>query len=230
VAGRATMTEIQTLYSLRFHKTGLERRRRVWNVLCDQFFSRLVKPDDTVLDLACGYGEFINAVRAKHKLGVDLNPDAACYLDDSVEFRQTAATDLREIATDSIDVVFTSNFLEHLPNKDECSKVFQQVRKVLRPGGQFIIMGPNIRYAYREYWDYYDHQLPLSDSSLSEGLRQSGFEIERVIPRFLPYTMNNSLPINETLIRLYLRLPISWRFVGKQFLVIAAKQTESSED
>jgi hypothetical protein len=94
----------------------------------------------------------------------------------------------------------------------------------LRPGGRFIVMGPNIRYAYREYWDYYDHLLPLSDSSLSEGLIQWGFEIERVIPRFLPYTMNNSLPINEMLIRLYLKLPLSWRIVGKQFLVIATKK------
>ncbi len=31
-------------------------------------------------------------------------------------------------------------------------------------------MGPNIRYAYAEYWDYYDHYLALSHLSLAAGL------------------------------------------------------------
>ena len=78
------MIDIQTLYSQRFHEAGLERRRRVWRVLCDEFFSRLVEPNDSVLDLACGYGEFINAVRAKQRIGIDLNPDAARFLDSAV--------------------------------------------------------------------------------------------------------------------------------------------------
>jgi SAM-dependent methyltransferase len=217
------MTDIQTIYSLRFHNMGLDRRRHVWNVLCKEFFDQLIEPHASVLDLACGYGEFINAVHAERKFGVDLNPDAKRYLNDNIQFCQTTATDLSKIDMSSIDVVFTSNFLEHLPNKDECTNVFRQVWNVLRPGGRFIVMGPNIRFSYREYWDYYDHHLPLSDLSLSEGLRQCGFEIERVIPRFLPFTMNYSLPTHDLLIRLYLKLPWVWRLLGKQFLVIARK-------
>jgi hypothetical protein len=85
-------------------------------------------------------------------------------------------------------------------------------------------MGPNIKYAYREYLDYYDHTLPLSDVSVSEGLRQRGFEIDRVIPRFLPYTMNNSIPTSDTLVRIYLLMPLVWRIFGKQFLVVAKKE------
>jgi SAM-dependent methyltransferase len=217
------MTDVQTLYSQRFHSTGLERRRRVWNVLCTQSFRRFIQPDDAVLDLACGYGEFINAVHAKQKFGVDLNPDAIRYLDPGVRFFQTSATDLSEIPVNSIDVVFTSNFLEHLNSRYECITVFEQVWKILKPGGQFIVMGPNIRYAYREYWDYFDHNLPLTDLSLSEGLQQCRFEIERAIPRFLPYTMKNSLPTHALLLRLYLKFPLAWRLFGKQFLVIARK-------
>ena len=33
-------------------------------------------------------------------------------------------------------------------------------------------MGPNIRYLAAEYWDFYDHYLPLSHLSLEEGLRR----------------------------------------------------------
>ena len=123
----------------------------------------------------------------------------------------------------TVDVVFTSNFLEHLKDKSECDKVFAEVKTVLKPDARFIVMGPNIHYAYREYWDYYDHYLPLSHLSLGEGLRQAGFAIKSNIPRFLPYTMNSSIPTVDWLIKTYLAVPILWPLAGKQFLVVAKK-------
>jgi len=218
------MTDIQKLYALRFADTGLAKRKRVWKVLCNRFFNQLIKPDSTVLDLACGYGEFINNVRCGRKLAVDLNPDAQANLDAGIEFYKSPATDLTQIEDNSIDTVLTSNFLEHLPNKGECDKVFSEIWRILKANGQFIVMGPNIKYAYRVYWDYYDHTLPLSDMSVAEGLRQRNFAIDRVIPRFLPYTMNNSVPTADIIVRVYLNLPIAWRIFGKQFLVIARKR------
>jgi len=218
------MTDIQKLYADRFANTGLEKRDRVWKVLCERFFDPLIDPDSTVLDLGCGYGEFINNVRCSHKLALDVNPDAAAHLDPSVKFYRKSLTDLAEIASDTVDTVFTSNVLEHLANKQECSEVLRGVLRILKPRGQFILLGPNVKYAYREYWDFYDHHLPLSDLSIAEGLRQAGFAVMRVVPRFLPFTMNNSVPTADFLVRLYLAMPIAWRLFGKQFLVIATKQ------
>jgi hypothetical protein len=51
----------------------------------------------------------------------------------------------------------------------------------------------------------------------------NGFEMERVVPRFLPYTMNNATPTHELLVRAYLAIPLAWKILGKQFLVIARK-------
>jgi ubiquinone/menaquinone biosynthesis C-methylase UbiE len=218
------MSNIQKLYALRFANTGLEKRKRVWKILCDRFFNALIDPHSTVLDLACGYGEFINNVRCGRKLAVDVNPDAQANLDPGVIFFRHPATDLNEIESDSVDTVFTSNFLEHLSSKTECDKVFSEVWRILKNDGQFIVMGPNIKYAYREYWDYFDHILPFSDVSIAEGLRQHGFEIGRIIPRFLPYTMNNSVPTADMMVKIYLAMPIAWRIFGKQFLVIARKE------
>ena len=155
-------------------------------VLCRSFFNELVGEDKTVLDLACGYAEFIKAVRAEKKIAVDLNPDARNLLAPDITHYRSPATDLSAVPGATVDVVFTSIFLEHLRDKTECDKVFAEVKRVLRPGGRFIVMGSNIRYAYREYWDYYDHYLPLSHLSLAEGLRQAGFEVTTNIPRFLP--------------------------------------------
>ncbi|GAA3843466.1 class I SAM-dependent methyltransferase [[Pseudomonas] carboxydohydrogena] len=217
------MNDLASIYKARFANTGLEKRTRVWNVLCSQFFQSYVPRSSSILDLACGYGEFINNIEASKKYAVDLNPDAPKFLGPDIGFRLTPAHDLSHFADDSLDRVFTSNFLEHLPDKAACDAVLREVRRVLKPGGQFMILGPNIRYAYREYWDYYDHYLPLSHLSLAEGLMLAGYRPKTVLDRFLPYTMNNAAPTADWIIHLYLRLPFAWKIFGKQFFVVAEK-------
>jgi SAM-dependent methyltransferase len=217
------MTDVAGLYRNRFSQTGIDRRVRVWKVLCRYFFDRRVPKGATVLDLACGYGEFINNVSAGRKIAVDINPDAAQHLHPDVAFFNVTANDLSLVGRGVADVVFTSNFLEHLHSKRECDMVLSAVLDVLKPGGRFIVMGPNIRYAYRDYWNFYDHYLPLSDLSLAEGLVVAGFQIEERVARFLPFTMAGKAPTHDLLIRAYLALPIAWRVMGKQFLLTGVK-------
>ena len=54
----------------------------------------------------------------------------------------------------------------------------------------------------------------------------AGFELDTVIPRFLPFTMNNGAPTADFLIESYLALPIAWKVMGKQFLLVARKPSE----
>jgi hypothetical protein len=54
-------------------------------------------------------------------------------------------------------------------------------------------------------------------------LEIAGFRTELVIPRFLPFTMSDRVPLRAFLVRLYLRFPWAQRLWGKQFLVIARK-------
>ena len=109
----------------------------------------------------------------------------------------------------TVDVVFTSNFLEHLHHKAECDQVFAEVKRILAPGGTFIIIGPNIRYLADRYWDFYDHHLPLSHLSLEEGLIQAGYRVELIIPKFLPYTAKSAIPKHPSLVALYLEVPLA---------------------
>ena len=84
-------------------------------------------------------------------------------------------------------------------------------------------MGPNVKLVPGAYWDFWDHYIPLTESSLSEALENRGFHIARKQAAFLPYTMAGKKPAPLALVRLYLALPLLWRFLGKQFLVVAEK-------
>lgn len=218
-----TAENVSQIYRTRFEDTGLAKRDRVWKTLCRSYFNQRVVQSGSILDLACGYGEFINNIDVKTKFAVDLNPDAKNHLKSDVNFKATRADDLSHIPSNTLDRAFTSNFLEHLPDKKACDVVLREILRVLKPGGRFIILGPNIKYAYKEYWDFYDHYLELSHISLAEGLRMNGYEIASNVARFLPFTMANKQPTNDILIKGYLALPFAWRIFGKQFLVTAEK-------
>lgn len=215
--------EVQTIYNQRF-AANRQYRQRVWSVLTADFFSTWIKPASAVLDLGCGYGEFINQIHARDKYGMDLNPDSAKFLNPEVRFIQQDCSQIWPVAENSLDAVFTSNFFEHLPDKSTLGRTLDQARRCLKPGGRLIALGPNIKYVPGAYWDFWDHYLPLTEASLSEGLENRGFQIETCYDRFLPYTMVNTREYPLPFLKLYLKLPIAWRFLGKQFLVVGAKK------
>jgi SAM-dependent methyltransferase len=214
--------ELQTIYNRRFAQNQAYRQS-VWRVLIADFFQHLIKPSGSILDLGCGYGEFINQVAASKKYGMDLNPDSAKALAPGICYFQQDCSSRWPLADETLDAVFTSNFFEHLPDKATLGRTLEQARRCLKPGGLLLALGPNIKYLPGSYWDFWDHYLPLTELSLSEGLQNRGFRIERCLARFLPYTMVNAPQYPVALIRLYLKLPILWRVFGKQFLIVAVK-------
>lgn len=214
------VNDLSRIYRHRFDAGELQAKDVLWSTLCADYFQQYVQPTDVVLDLGAGSCEFINNIAAGRKVAVDLNPDTGSHLRDG-QFLQTASDDLSALGDQSVDVVFSSNFFEHLLDKKSLMTTLAEVRRVLRPGGRLIVLMPNARYLGGRYWDYLDHHIPLTHLSLVEALELSGLEVDRVVPRFLPYTVKGSrLPIRPTLIRLYLRLPIVWPFVGRQMLVV----------
>jgi len=209
------------LYRERFSDGDISFKEEMWSVLCERVFQPYVRPSDTVLDLGAGRCEFINAIEAAEKIAVDLNPDLASFAR-GARVVQTLSTDLGPVDSSTVDVVFSSNFLEHLPDKASVLRTLAECRRVLRPGGTMIVLMPNIRYLPGKYWDYFDHHTPLTHLSLVEALTLAGFRAERVVPRFLPYTVKQrGVPRSTALLRLYLSLRVVWPIFGRQMLVVA---------
>jgi SAM-dependent methyltransferase len=214
---------LKELYARRFGPKERAQKNALWKVLCQSFLQRYVSESDVVVDLGAGYCEFINNIRCGRKIAVDLNEETRQYAADDVTVLLEPADALSSIEDATVDIVFASNLFEHLPDKDVLTAVLAAIHRVLRHGGRLLVLQPNIRYAYKDYWDYFDHYLPLSHLSLSEVLMLKGFTIEEVRPRFLPYTVKSRLPKSGFLLKIYLRLPPLHLLMGKQMFLVAAK-------
>ncbi len=215
-------SELQSIYELRF-TSMLGYRTQVWQILTSAYFQQFVRPTDTVLDLGCGYGEFINHISCGQKFGMDLNPRSPEHLAPGVKFLAQDCSTRWQLPDASLDVVFTSNFFEHLPDKKSLRDTLVEARRCLKPGGRLIALGPNIKYVQGAYWDFWDHFLCLTEMSLGEALENNGYRVTLSHARFLPYSMVGAPRYPLAFLRLYLTLPALWRLFGKQFLVVAEK-------
>jgi SAM-dependent methyltransferase len=211
--------DVQSIYERRF-ADSLAFRRQMWDVLCREFFQRHVDANATVVEIGAGYCEFINHIRAGRKIAVDLNPDTQRHAGADVTVILSSTSRIEPLDSGVADVVFASNFLEHLTREDILATL-REVRRILKPSGRFLILQPNIRYCKEDYWQFFDHITPLCERSLTEALETTGFDVPYVLGRFLPFTTQGRLPNSILLLRLYLTLRPLWRIFGQQSFFIA---------
>ena len=204
-----------------YHESRLEfdeRRDTVWKALWRYYFRALVPEDGCVLDLGCGYGEFINNVVARHRIGLDMWEGMPAHLAPGVEALVGSVTDLGRIEDGSVDFAFASNLFEHVTQADFAA-VLAALSAKLSARGTLNILQPNYRFAYREYFDDYTHISVYSHISIADFLTANGYEVVEVRPRFLPLTVKSRLPVSPFLIGLYLKSP--FKPMGKQMLIRA---------
>ena len=216
--------DLQKIYAARFLEAELPLKNKIWQVICSDFLSQFVPKTGTVVDIGAGYCEFINHIDCKRKIAIDLNPDVKKFAHSGIEIINESCMAITSLTDNSVDVVFMSNFLEHLLNKQQVFETLQEAKRILNAGGKMLILQPNIRFLPNNYWDFFDHHTPLSDRSLVEVLESLDMQIVKCYPRFLPYTTKSKLPKGTLLVKLYLHLPWIWPLFGKQAFIVAEKR------
>jgi SAM-dependent methyltransferase len=210
----------ERLYEYRFRHVDQAGRQAVWREIARYAHGRMGSPQH-VLDPAAGRGEFITAVPAEDRWGVDL---VGHGVPESAGVKMIISDIMHaDLPRDYFDGVFVSNFLEHLPNQNAVAAVLGKLHDAMEPGGRIAIVGPNFRYCARDYFDCADHTVVLSHVAVAEHLYAAGFEVSAVSPRFLPFSFRGLLPPSPLLTRTYLRVPLLWRVLGKQFFVLGRK-------
>lgn len=175
------------------------------------------------MDIGAGYCEFINHIHADKKIAVDINPDTVKNANKGIEVILTSAERIPSRYDGLIDVVFMSNFLEHLSSKEQVIGVLRRAYRLLKPKGKIIVLQPNIDLVKEHYWDFFDHVVPLNGESLQEGLRICGFILEKYIERFLPYTTKSMKIFHPLLVQIYLLIPPLLRPYAGQSLIVSRK-------
>jgi ubiquinone/menaquinone biosynthesis C-methylase UbiE len=107
--------------------------------------ARRLTAETQVLDLGCGRGGVMERLHSHAGLVVGLDPDwhsLAEHRAGEVLLSQGVAETL-PCADDSFDLVCCSWVLEHLPAPE---RAFGEVARVLRAGGRFVFLTPNVRH------------------------------------------------------------------------------------
>lgn len=216
-----TDADVGVLYGHRFKTDDQAIRERMWKISAERIFQPYVRPADSIVDIGSGRCELINALRARTRYAVDPSPETRRYRAASVNLvAEMAPGGLLKFPAASINVITACYLLEHVDSRETALRILRAARRVLQPDGRLILLQPNIRYAHKVYWDYLDHIIPWSHESLTEALELTGFRVEFLHKRFLPYSTRHA-PKWPWALHLYLRCPPAWWWFGKQMLVVA---------
>jgi len=214
--------QLDDVYARRFDDRDAARKDEIWRHIA-RYLQRWVDREATVLDIACDRGDFIRNIAAGEKWATDLR-DVSAYLPDNVEFVRGNGLELAgSLPAGHFDVVFMSNYLEHLRSSEEVVEQLRVAASLLKRGGRLIVLQPNVRLIGGAYWDFIDHHVALTEKSLAEAAQLAGCRAEAVIPRFLPYTTKSRLPQSGPLVAAYLRLRPAWLVLGKQTLYVGSR-------
>jgi ubiquinone/menaquinone biosynthesis C-methylase UbiE len=219
------MIDSKRLYDKRFSTFERIRKQQLWKILCEDFLQKFIKPEDIVLDIGAGHCEFINSISCGKKIALDSQKDFCKYSNSGVSKIVSSVKNLRKLfKNDSIDVIFMSNFLEHLDSKEDVFRLLNECYMILRKQGRLLIMQPDIGLVGHKYWDFFDHKVPITCASLVEVLKADNFTIKYLRFPFLPYsTKVRFFPLWPPLLKIYLKFrPLQYIF-GKQFFVCAEK-------
>ena len=196
-----------------------------------------LRKGDRVIDIGCGEGRHCHGVQLlteAQAVGVDLDePSLALARERGADLEgkgppaEFLSADAGKLPFEdaSFDAAICSEVLEHVP---DMAALVAEAARVLKPEGIYLAMQPNLRCEPGRYWDYYDHILPLTHLSCREAFVKSGFDVTHLVDRFIPFSTDSKLPQHPLLVKLYLRIPLVWRLLGGQFVIVGRNVAETA--
>jgi 2-polyprenyl-3-methyl-5-hydroxy-6-metoxy-1,4-benzoquinol methylase len=153
-------------------------RRRNGAVPEFEEYFKYLSPNDAVLDLGCGEGNFLRVLKERgfRAKGVDLNISMASKLArEGLEVIQADAVDVLREMREPFNVVSMLDFAEHIP-LDAFLWILREVAKV--PGTKLFLQTPNLDsiMGIKFYFHLPSHITPLHPVFLKAILEQYQFE------------------------------------------------------
>jgi 2-polyprenyl-3-methyl-5-hydroxy-6-metoxy-1,4-benzoquinol methylase len=166
-----------------------EKFRGSWELIRkrQEKYVNYFKPGESVLDIGCGRGEFVSLMveHGVRVIGIDKNKDMlSVAIEKGLPVQHAdAQVYLTQVADASLDGIFMSHVVEHIPT-EQLLDLLEICYKKLRYSGRIIMETPNplslLIFSNSFYLDP-THQKPVHPETLKFMLSQVGFEIVETI-------------------------------------------------
>ena len=215
---------LDRVYGRRFSDDDARKKVQLWRRDRRVSCSGSSPAGAVVLDLACDRGDFIRNVAAGERWATDIRDMSRVpAAPTSGSSRATGSSWTEQLPNDHFDLVFMSNYLEHLPSGDAVIAQLDVARRLLKRGGRVLVLQPNIRLVGSAYWDFIDHKVALTEKSLVEAGELAGLETgarHQAIPAV--HDEERAAAVAAARARLP-RVPAAWRLLGKQTLYVGRR-------
>lgn len=123
-----------------------------------------VKPGYKILDIGCGNGRLYQLFEGKSSddinfFGIDISQNLVNLAKEQYPHGEFMVADMRKLPFGDgyFDVIFSLVAFHHLPDRDSQMKSLQEMKRVLKPGGQVVLINWNA------YSDWVQNKLDKGD-------------------------------------------------------------------
>ena len=171
---------INKAYHLVRSKTLLQKKNLI------QSFTK--KEKGSIADIGCGTGAFLHSMQQAGWQTTGFEPDDTARQNAQLLYNVSplASPELYNQAAESFDAVTMWHVLEHV---HELHAYLDQVKKILKKEGVFVVAVPNYTSAdaahYQQYWAAYDvprHLYHFSPASMELLMKQHGLQVVTTKP------------------------------------------------
>ncbi len=123
-----------------------------------------------LLDLGSGDGSFVNVCRNNEidAIGLDGSSNEINFENDKLKFEN-----------ETFDMVTLISVIEHINNP---SNILKEIFRILKKKGILIIVTPNFKYSFKNFYDDPTHIRPYTDKSIGSLMELYNFKTLKVVP------------------------------------------------
>ena len=147
-----------------------------------------LNPNNKLLDIGCGTGEFLNQskINGFDVLGIEPSEKARTQAKNNFHLEVKEESAIEKLGDQTFDFITMWHVLEHVYPLNER---VQQMHRLLKDNGQIIIAVPNREsydaHYYDKYWAAYDvprHLYHFTPNTIAQLFENHGFTTHKVIP------------------------------------------------
>jgi SAM-dependent methyltransferase len=115
----------------------------------------------------------------RRHVGVEAYSPRPSDLPDNAEWISASVSDMRQVPSESVDLVFSGQNIEHLLPAD-VRGFLAEARRVLRPGGWLVLDSPNRAITERVGWFQPEHVVEFRVDEITQLVELAGFDVESI--------------------------------------------------